>query len=168
MPAASDIRVVDLWRRDDAKVAADAVALWTRLGALPAGLDPGLRARELCTAAYRDGELIGVSTMVLDILPQLRARFGFFRCLVAPDHRQQGLARVLAVHSRNLLADWSKRHPVEKVLGMAAIIESSALDEFSKAPVWSYTPGLNGLNLVGYTREGRQIRVSWAEHARLD
>jgi hypothetical protein len=73
LPAASDIRVVDLWRRDDAKVAADAVALWTRLGALPAGLDPGLRARELCTAAYRDGELIGVSTMVLDILPQLRA-----------------------------------------------------------------------------------------------
>jgi hypothetical protein len=61
------------------EVAADSIALWTRLGALPPDLDPGVRAKELCAAAYRDGELIGVSTMVLDILPQLKARFGFFR-----------------------------------------------------------------------------------------
>jgi hypothetical protein len=44
---------VDVWRRDDAKVAADAIALWTRLGALPPDLDPGVRAKELCAAAYR-------------------------------------------------------------------------------------------------------------------
>lgn len=86
MPEADDIRFVDVWRRADAKVAADVVAFWKRLDVLPAGIAPEERAKELCTVAYRGGELIGVSTMVLDVLPQLKARFGFFRCLVAPDY----------------------------------------------------------------------------------
>ena len=167
MPEADDIRFVDVWRRDDAKVVADVVAFWKRLGALPPGTASEERAKELCTAAYRGDELIGVSTMVLDILPQLKARFGFFRCLVAPDYRRQGLAYRLGVHCRNLLAEWSKLHPQEKVRGMATIVESPALDEFSKAPVWQ-SPGINGLVLIGYTGKGRQIRVSWFEHARLD
>ena len=159
MPEADDIRFVDVWRRADAKVAAEAVAFWKGLDALPPGIPAEERAKELCTVAYRGGELIGVSTMVLDMLPQLKARFGFFRCLVAPDYRRQGLAYRFGVHCRNLLADWSKRHPEEKVLGMATIVESSALDEFSKAPVWQ-SPGVNGLGLIGYTAKGRQIRVS--------
>jgi GNAT superfamily N-acetyltransferase len=167
LPAADDIRFVDVWRRDDAKVAADVIAFWRRLEALPPGIAPEERVKELCTVAYRGGELIGVSTMVLDILPQLKARFGFFRCMVAPDHRRQGLAYRFGVHCRNLLAEWSKRNPQEKVLGMATIVESSALDEFGKAPVWQ-SPGVNGLALIGYTAKGRQIRVSWFEHARLD
>ena len=50
---------------------------------------------------------------------------------------------------------------------MATIVESSALEEFGKAPVWQ-SPGVNGLALIGYTAKGRQIRVSWFEHARLD
>ena len=50
---------------------------------------------------------------------------------------------------------------------MATLVESPALDEFSKAPVWQ-SPGINGLVLIGYTGKGRQIRVSWFEHARLD
>ncbi|HSD93760.1 MAG TPA: hypothetical protein VLB11_12160 [Methyloceanibacter sp.] len=92
MPAAPDIRLVDVWRCDNAKVAAEVIAFWKRLDALPPRIAPEERVKELCTLAYREDELIAVSTMVLDMLPQLRARFGFFRCLVAPEHRRQGLA----------------------------------------------------------------------------
>ena len=162
------ISIVDAWQRNDARIAADAIDLWKRLDALPANLDPAVRAKELCAAAYLGRELIGVSTMVLETLPQLRCRLGFFRCLVAPEHRQQGLARKLGIHSRALLAQWSEDNPREKVLGMATIVESPALDAFSKIPIWPSAPGLNGLALVGYTRAGRQIRVWWFEHARLD
>jgi hypothetical protein len=59
-------------------------------------------------------------------------------------------------------------HPQEKVLGMATIVESPMLDEVSKIPFWPNAPGLNGLVLVGYTSVGRQLRVSWFEHARLE
>jgi len=51
---------------------------------------------------------------------------------------------------------------------MATIVESPMLDEVSKIPVWPNAPGLNGLVLVGYTSVGRQLRVSWFEHARLE
>ena len=162
MPEADDIRFVDVWRRADAKVAADVVAFWKRLDVLPAGIAPEERAKELCTVAYRGGELIGVSTMVLDVLPQLKERFGFFRCLVAPEHRQQGLARVLAVHSRNLLAEWSKRHPEEKVLGMAAIVESPALDLLSRQPVWQapdQRAGADRLHPDGAADQGFLVRT---------
>jgi hypothetical protein len=134
LPEADDIRFVDVWRREDAGVAAEVIAFWKRLDALPRGIAPEERVEELCTVAYRGGELIDVSTMVLDTLPQLKARFGFFRCLVAPDYHRQGLAYRFGVHCRNLLAEWSKRHPQEKVLGMATIVESSALDEIQQGP----------------------------------
>ena len=160
--------MVDTWQRNDAKIAADAIGLWSRLGALPANLDPAARANELCAAAYQDGELVGVATMVLETVPQLRCRLGFFRCLVAPEHRQQGLARKLGIYCRALLAKWSLDNPREEVLGMATIVESPFLDEVSKIPVWPNAPGLNGLVLVGYTPAGQQVRVSWFEHARLD
>jgi hypothetical protein len=65
-------------------------------------------------------------------LPQLKARFGF-RCLAAPDY-QQGLARTLGAHSRQLLAEWSKRNPQENVLGMATIVESQASMISASAP----------------------------------
>jgi hypothetical protein len=164
----AEVRFEPAWRRNDPKIAADAIALWRRLGVLPANLDPAARAEELCLAAYGDGELVGVSTMVLETVPQLRCRLGFCRCLVAPEHRQQGLARKLGINSRALLAQWSQDNPQEKVLGMATIVESQMLDEVSKIPVWPNAPGLNGLVLVGYTPAGQQVRVSWFEHARLE
>jgi hypothetical protein len=105
LASGTDIRLVDVWRRDDAKIAADAIALRRKLSLLPASVSPEDRAKELCAATYLQNELIGVSTMVIDILPQLKARFDFFRCLVAPQHRQQGLAVTLGAYSRNLLAN---------------------------------------------------------------
>lgn len=152
-----------VWRRDDAKAIQDAIALWRRLGALPKGVDAQARARELCAVAYAADELIGVSTISLGPLPALRARFGFFRCLVAPEHRRSGIARTLLIESRAILSAWSQAHPADKIAGMAAIIENRNLDEIGRLPVWPQS----GLVLIGYTQDGRQIRVSWFEHARL-
>jgi len=164
-----EVRLIPVWQRHDAKIAADAILFWQRVNALPRNVNPKTRAKELCvTAYYLEKEVVGVSTIALDVLPQLRCRFGFFRCLVAPEHRREGLARKLIILSRRVLAEWSEQNPSERVLGMAAIVENPKLDEVSKVPVWSATPGLNGLTLIGYTADGRQIRVSWFEHARLD
>jgi hypothetical protein len=163
-----EVKLLPVWQRNDAKITADAISFWRKLDALPPNVSPESRAKELCVAAYLEKEVVGVSTIALDVLPQLRCHFGFFRCLVAPQHRQEGLARKLSVLSRRVLAKWSEENRSERVLGMAAIVDNPKLDELSKAPVWSVTPGLNGLTLIGYTVDGRQIRVSWFEHARLD
>jgi hypothetical protein len=160
----SELELRPAWRRDDTGIEADAIAFWRRLGALPRNVSPQNRAKELCVAAYRNGELTGVSTIALQVFPQIKARLGLFRCLVDPAHRRAHVARRLAVASRDLLSDWSLAHPREKVLGMATIVESPDLAEFAKQPVWP----ASGLVLVGHTRLGHQIRLVWFEHARLD
>jgi hypothetical protein len=58
----------------------------------------------------------------------------------------------------------AQEHPEERVLGLGAVIESPDLAERARQPFWPQTR----MGLVGYTPEGRQIRVAWFAHARLD
>lgn len=159
-----EISILPVWQRRCPAAVEDVKVLWNRLGALPQGVSAEERANELCAAAYCDGGLAGVSTVHMGSLPSLPyCRLGFLRILIAPEHRVEGIALKLCVFSRSVLEEWSKDNPKEKLLGMAAIIESPELAEWSKRPLWPQT----GLALAGYTVEGRQIRIVWFAHARL-
>jgi hypothetical protein len=163
-----EAELVSVWQKNDPTMTAQATDLWNRLGILPARITPAERAKQLCAGVYVGGTLCGVSTMELSFFPPLRARFGFFRCLVANDIRRRGLATTLTIYSRNVLAAWSEQNPQERVLGMATVIENPKLDELARLPVWSTSEFDNGLTLIGHTARGLQIRLSWFEHARLD
>jgi GNAT superfamily N-acetyltransferase len=164
---AEQAKIVTVWRKNDTAIRTKAMALWNRLGVLPSDTSLEERADQLSAAAFDGDALVGVGTIALAELPQLRRRFGFFRCLVTPEHRQRHLARRLGIHAIQVLGEWSKQNPQEKVLGLAAIVENPKLEETSKLPVWSAPEVKNGLVLIGHTRRGNQIRVSWFEHARL-
>ncbi|MGZ8337543.1 MAG: hypothetical protein ACXWU1_12860, partial [Allosphingosinicella sp.] len=152
------------WRLDDPEIEQDAIAFWSRLSLLGAGTDPARRAKELVAAAYQSDRLVGVATAWLERLEQLRGRFAVYRCAVDPDSRRHLVSTALTVFARDVLERWSVAHPGERVLGLAAVIESRSLVERQKYPVWENT----GLNLVGYDRDGRQVRVAWFAHARVD
>jgi hypothetical protein len=158
------VRLSPAWQRNDANIIKDATDFWLKLRLLPAGVTPEQRAQELCAAAYVGNELVGVSTMELRHSPSLHCRLGFFRCLVSPAHRHRRIARRLTVYSRELLEHWSKENPEEKVLGMAAILESASFDLLARRPKW----GDAKLWLIGYTPKGQQIRLTWFDHARLE
>lgn len=152
------------WRRDDPAVEADAIAFWRRLGLLPPDVDPEARAKELVAVAYKDGALAAVATATLTRLEFLRARFAMIRAAVDPEWRRSRAAFGLALYTRKLLEIWSGDNPHERVAGLAAIIEAAELVARQKEPFWPATQ----FGLVGYTRNGRQIRVSWFEDFRLD
>jgi hypothetical protein len=158
------VTLVPAWRRNDAKINKDATDFWLRLGALPPGVSPEQRLRELCAAAYVGDELVGVSTIELRQSPVLRCRLGFYRCLVNPAHGHRRIVNRLTHYSRALLENWSKENPDEKVLGMAAILENPNFDRLAKRPMWHGTD----LWLIGYTQDGQQVRLTWFEHARLE
>ena len=86
------------------------------------------------------------------------------RGAVDPAFRRSRAGTALAVYSRALLGRWSYDHPHERVAGLGGSVESPDLIARQREPVWPQT----GFVLVGYTREGRQIRVSWFEDFRLD
>jgi hypothetical protein len=152
------------WRRDDAVIEADAIAFWRRLAILPAGVVPEQRAKELAAAAYEDGRLVGVMTAVPTRIDFLRARLAMVRGAVDPEHRRSRAAFALLVYTRHLLERWSGDHPDERLAGVGAIVESADLAGREKEPFWP----MSRMGLVGYTPEGRQIRVSWFEDFRLD
>ena len=156
--------MVPAWQRNDAKIAKDATDFWLKLRALPPTVSPEKRLSELCAAAYVGDELVGVSTIELNQSPLLRCRLGLYRCLVSPAHAHRRIVNRLTLYSRALLEKWSKEHPDEKVLGMAAILENPNFDIIAKRPMWRGT----NLGLIGYTPEGLQIRLTWFDHARLE
>jgi len=166
LASGTDIRLVDVWRRDDAKIAADAIALRRKLSLLPASVSPEDRAKELCAATYLQNELIGVSTMVIDILPPAQ---GAVRLLPLP-RRASAPPAGIGRDAWRLFPQPPGQLIEAQSAGKGARQGDycGKLDAFNKKPVWEGPPDINGLVLVGYTSNGKQIRVSWFEHARLD
>ena len=153
------------WDRDDSTHAANAKAFWTGLGLLkPAAAEE--RVKELCSLAYANGQLVGVTTVVLDFHPPLNSRFAFYRCAVAPDFRRHYLATLLTRHTLTTMEAWSLENPQEEVQGIAAILQARELGSKAVHPQWAdYNIHLN---LVGFDPHGDQIRVAWFRHARLE
>jgi hypothetical protein len=152
------------WRRDDAKIEADAVAFWKRLGILPADVSPQQRAKELIAVVYKDDQVVGVHTATLERVAQVRARFAMLRSAVDPEHRRTHVSMALTLYSRALLERWSRDNPQERLAGLAAIVESQQLAERGKQPYWPQT----GFILAGFLKDGRQLRLSWFEDFRID
>jgi hypothetical protein len=152
------------WRRGDARIEADAIALWNRLGALPANVSPEARARELVLGAYQGDRLVGLVTAELGILPQVRARVAMIRGLVDPARRRGHVAFAMMDAVPQILESWAAAHPEERVGGFGGIIESNELKAARNLPYWAQW----GFGLIGFNPDGRQIRLAWFDHFRLD
>ena len=158
------VTLIDAWRRVDPDRAADALKFWTSLGLGPA--DRQERLSEICALAYVGETFAGVATAYLADAPPLRARMAFYRCAVAPAFRKRDIAYRLTGYTRRVLERWARAHPEEKVMGMAAAIEAAELSGFQLKPTWS-EHDLH-LNLAFYLEDGKQLRVAWFKHARLE
>jgi hypothetical protein len=63
-----------------------------------------------------------------------------------------------------ILEGWAAGHPEERVGGFGGIIESNELRAAQNLPYWAQWR----YGLIGFTPDGRQIRLSWFEDFRLD
>jgi hypothetical protein len=161
----SEIIYATAWRRDDWKLAADAKAFWERLGLINAE-ERERRASELCSIAYAEGQVIGVTTVTLNDYAPLKSRFAFFRCAVAPEFRRHYLATFLTRHSLTTTENWALEHPQEKLQGLACILQAHELMSKGVFPQWA--DWNIHLNLVGFTPRGEQVRVAWFRQAKLE
>lgn len=153
-----------VWGREDPRVAADAIEMWRRTGILPAEVAPEDRAGQLASAAYSEGRLAAVATGVVEQIDFLRARFIVVRSMTAPDFRRSHAQIALAMATMPALEAWAKANPGEKVAGLIAFVEPGAWGEAARMPRGPYF----GWTLVGYTKNGHQIRVVWFDHFRFD
>lgn len=152
------------WRRADAKLEADAIALWERTGILPDDVTPAERAKELVAGAYKGGQLISLCTAVVEDIPFLRARFIVLRSMTDPGHRRSHAQFALALPVRKTLEDWALANPKEKAAGVIGFVEPGAWGDFDRLPVAPIWP----LTVVAYTHDGKQVRAYWFDHFRFD
>lgn len=159
---AFDVRIA--WRRDDPRLEADAIEMWSRLGILAEGVRPEERARQLVSAAYCGDRLAAVATAVVEQVNFLRARFLVLRSMTVPEFRRSRAQIALGIPSITTLKDWAKANPQEKVAGMIAFVEPGAWGEAARMPVGPFF----GWTLVGYSENGHQVRVIWFDDFRLE
>jgi hypothetical protein len=162
--AAPDVEFRPAWRLGDPLIEADAIAFWKRLGNLPSNVTPEQRAKELVLAAYQGGRIVGVVTADLGILPQVRVRVAMLRGAVDRDLRRSHIGFAMLLGAPRILETWSAENPHERLAGIGGIIESPELMAAQSQPYWP----ISRFGLVGFTPDGRQIRMSWFEDFRLD
>ena len=159
-----DVEVRPGWRLHDAQLEADAVAFWTRMGLLAPDVSPHQRAGEIIGGAYQDGRFLGVATGMVERLEFLRARFVLLRVAVDRGARGNHVGTALAAFAYKYLETWAAEHREEKIAGIAAVIQTQEYAKILKVPYWPPSR----LGLVGFTPEGRQVRVAWFEHFHYD
>jgi len=157
-----DIRIA--WQRNNAALEADAVEMWTRLGALPPEVRPDDRAKQLAAAAYSGGRIAAVATGVVEHIDFLRARFIVVRSMTAPEFRRTHAQIALALPTMTMFEEWAKANPEERIAGMIAFVEPGVWGEAARMPRGPHF----GWTLVAYTHDGKQVRVVWFDHFRFD
>lgn len=159
-----EIELRTAWRSDDAGIARDAIAFWRRLGNLPAGATPEERAKEVVVAAYSEGRMVGVVTASAGLFEQVRARVAMLRGSVDPEFRRSHVGIAMFTRALEILEAWAAANPGERVAGIGGILESRELRAAQQLPCWPQSR----FNLVGFTGDGRQIRLRWFRDFRLD
>ena len=155
------------WNGREPEVLRTAQQFWRDLGDALTADEIEERSAELCAAAYSASQMIAVSTVKLTDYPRLGGRFAFYRTVVAPDFRRQGVAARLCAYSRDRLGQWAQENPEEKIKGLLIVGQSDDLSPKRRhLPVVS-THGLDFV-FVGFGQTGYQIRVVWFDHAAVE
>jgi hypothetical protein len=158
------IEVRNVWRSDDPAPQRDAASFWRRLGNLPADVAPEERAKEVVLAAYSEGRMVGVVTASIGLFEKVRARVAMLRGSVDPDFRRSHVGAAMFYQALEMLETWAAANPAERVAGIGGILESRELASVQLIPYWPQTR----FHLIGFTRDGRQIRLRWFRDFVLD
>lgn len=156
------ISIEAAWQRRDPKFEADAIALWEKTKNLLPGTNPEDRAHQLSSVAYEGDTLAGVTTVQLDVVPNLRHRFALYRVLINPDFRGRDIAGPIGRAAYRALEAWAMRNPDQKLAGFGSVRQSAHLIDNYRSPYSRATDAV----LIGYTTEGHQIRIRWFDHFR--
>ncbi len=112
-----NLHYVTAWQRNDPKLEADAIAMWTELGVLHPSVRPEQRAKQLVTLAYAGDKLIGITTAEVKLHEPVRQKIAFMRLLIRPEFERQGLAVPITIVMRETLREWSAANPAAQVAG---------------------------------------------------
>lgn len=157
-----DVRIA--WLRNDLRIEADAIEMWTRLAILSPDVKPELRAKQIVAAAYSGDRLAAVATAVPERVEYLRARMLVLRGMTAPEFRRSHAQVALTLPVKEALEAWAAAHPEERIAGVIGFVQPGLWGDLFRMPVSPPWP----LTLIAYTHDGQQVRAAWFDHFRFD
>jgi hypothetical protein len=162
--SAARIEVIPAWKQVDDALSAELIGLWQRSQAIADPAHAIRRARQaVCIARDHRGELCGVGTAVIRVLPRMRQPLYYYRQFFAPHIRGQQQAVPFLNHARRLLEDYNASLPAPESLGVLLELENPALvARYARA----YEPAADS-TFIGYSPSGLPLRVSYFKDARL-
>ncbi len=158
-----DLRIV--WQADDPSVTPDVVTLWSELGAV-FPKDRADRLKELVAVAYDGGKILGACTARSINYKVLRTHVFYFRPTISPGPQHGDILIGLLSAAKAALQPWVQAHPGERAKGILVMFDTDAFDALYSEPVLRRQDV--ELVLTGCTDGGRQTRVQWFDHARLE
>ena len=158
------VEFISTWGQVTPELQAELADLWARHNALK---DPSIaaeRARQaVCIARNGEGELVGVGTAFIKVLPRLRQPMYYYRQFFAPDFRGQAQAVPFLNHARQILQAHNAALASPESLGVLLELENAKLaTHYDQAYV-----AVGNSTFIGYSPRGLQLRVSYFEGARL-
>ena len=140
--AVSTEDVLDLWKREDAVIGAEAMR---RIGEV-----------QLVTS-HDDEGLVGLNSLYLERNPKLGVDLWVYRVFVAEAHRQAGVANMMGIR---ILVEFERRFATgEDTRGVGAVMrfENEEIQRYATMAMWQ--PG--DFAFLGINPLGQQIRVRY-------
>jgi len=152
----------NVWRQSTPELQAELVDFWTRHGAIADPARAALRAKQaVLVARDADGQLVGVGTALLRIIPRLRQPTYYYRQFFAPEHRGNKGAVPFFQQAVGILEAGNAEKP--ESLGVLLELENAALDGRFNDAVEPRT----GATFIGYSPRGFQLKVVYFKDAVL-
>lgn len=139
----------------------DVTSLWDSFSALSSNVDRDKRLQEIKFLAYKNEQLIGVSSAARVIINQIENKpFFNFRIMVNPELGIPGLLEKLGVTTIDWLEDQFLQGKTD-CIGVVTLVENPEYKKHRRQAVWPAT----GFVFVGKSAKGHHVRVRYFKGA---
>ena len=158
------LQVAAVWQQVTPALVEELARFWLQHNAIGDADKAALRARQAVLVARDvDGNLCGVATAVLRVLPRLRQPLYYYRQFFAPQLRGRYQVLTFFRRAKQVLQAYNAALPRAESLGLLMEIENPQLArQFNRA----HMPQTQA-TFIGYSPAGLQLRVSYFDGAEL-
>ncbi len=155
------VKFVVAWEKPE--YSREVIDLWNRLKALPPGINPHERAKQVVYLAYVDNLLIGITTAQrINYQRLLNAPLFSFRILIHPKFRIPGLLDKMSVETIKFLENLYQTHKTD-CIGVLTLVENKRMRTHRREAVFPSTK----FAFIGQTKEGFDVRIRYFQGASL-
>ncbi len=158
------VEILPVWKNVTPALGEELMKFWRSNKAIADDSAAAARANQvICIARDEAGELCGVGTGVIKVLPRLRQPMYYYRQFFAPTLRGQHQELPFFQQAKQILQDYNASLVTPESLGILLELENSKI---ASAYTHAHEPSY-GATFIGYSPRGLQLRVSYFDNAVL-